>query len=122
MTTHLEIGRNGEKLAKVFLQDKGFTILETNWRYQRSEVDIIALDEEVLVFVEVKTRSSDVFSKPEDFLTKKKERLFSNAAGAYMDLHNYAWEVRFDIISVLLKPHSSPQILHFEDAFFPGIK
>lgn len=121
MSRHNEIGRKGENLAKDFLEVKGYKILEQNWRYSRAEVDLIAEQNGVLIFIEVKTRTYDYFGPPEEFVNKKKMKLLSAAATAYMEKVKYDWEIRFDIISVLDDHSSSPKITHFEDAFFPGL-
>ena len=118
---HIEIGKNGEQLAKKYLEEQGYIILEMNWRFKRSEIDIIAKDNETLVFIEVKTRSSALFSQPEDFVSQKKEELMAVGASAFMEQTNHEWEIRFDIITVLLKPNKAPQIQHLIDAFFPGV-
>lgn len=118
MANHLETGQKGEAMAVTFLEKAGYQILETNWRFSRAEVDIIAMDGEILVFVEVKTRSSDYFGKPEEFVTARKKTLLADAASVYMNKINHDWEIRFDIISVLLKDVNQPRIKHFEDAFF----
>ena len=101
MAKHLETGKRGEELALQLLQSKGFKILETNWRYKRLEVDIIAMDGPVLVFVEVKTRSYDYFGKPEVFVNTKKEKLLAQAAAAYMLAIRHEWSIRFDVVSML---------------------
>lgn len=121
MAKHLEIGKKGEQLAVEFLKNKGYTILETNWRFRRSEVDIIAKDKEILVFIEVKTRSYDYFGKPESFVSKRKKILLQDAASAYMVKINHSWEIRFDIIGILMPTPKKISIKHFEDAFFPGL-
>ena len=117
MSTHLELGNRGETLAEHFLQDNDYQILERNWRFSRAEVDIIAKDGEVLVFVEVKTRSSDIFGKPEASISPKKETLLKDAAAVYMEQIGHEWEIRFDIISILIKGEGY-SIKHFKDAFF----
>ncbi len=121
MSKQHEIGRKGEQLAVEFLQKKDYQILETNWRFSRAEVDIIAKDGEILVFVEVKTRSYTWYGEPEESITAKKEALLADAAAVYMEKVGHEWEIRFDIISVLLEENKPPRIRHFEDAFFPGI-
>lgn len=121
MAKHLEIGKRGEQLALQFLLSKGFRILETNWRYKRLEVDIIAMDGSVLVFVEVKTRTNDFFGKPEEFVDAKKEKLLAQAAAAYMLKINHEWSLRFDVVSVLLRSEGKIEIQHLPDAFFPGL-
>ncbi len=122
MAKHLDIGNAGEQLARTFLEQKGYVILETNWRYKRAEVDIIAKEGEVLVFIEVKTRSTDAFGKPEEFITPHKENLLIAAASAYMEQINHEWAIRFDIISIIYRSAQHFQVEHFEDAFFPGLE
>ena len=119
MAKHNETGKLGEAMAATFLTDLGYQILETNWRSGKAELDIIAKLKETLVFVEVKTRSSDQFGMPEDYVTAKKERLMWRAAGAYMELTGHDWAIRFDIISILLKEGKPPEIIHFKDTYFP---
>ncbi len=122
MARHIDTGRKGEELARAFLREQGWTILETNWRYQRAEVDIIAKDGPVLVFVEVKTRSSEAFGRPEEFITPRKELFLTEAALAYMEHIGHEWEIRFDFISILLYPDGGYRLRHFPDAFFPGLE
>ncbi len=121
MAQHNDLGIQGEILALSFLQNKGWQILETNWRTGKAEIDIIAMHDDVLVFVEVKTRSSDLYSKPEEAVSEKKIRLLTNASGVYMQRIQHDWEVRFDIVSILIKSNRAPQIRHIQDAFFSGI-
>ena len=121
MTTHLKTGQQGEALALDFLKKKGYDILATNWRYRRAEIDIIAKDGSILVFVEVKTRSYDFFGKPESFVNDRKKKLLIDAGTAYMREIRHDWEIRFDIVGILLAPSKPIRIEHFEDAFFPGI-
>ena len=121
MAKHNETGKLGEDLATAYLRNLGYAILETNWRFSRAEVDIIAKDGEILVFAEVKTRSSTYFGQPEEFVTPKKERFMAHAASVYMEEIGHDWEIRFDIISVILEKPNHPEINHFKDAFFPGI-
>ncbi len=121
LAKHLETGKTGESIAEKFLKQKGYEILETNWRYSRAEVDIIAKDIDVLVFVEVKTRSYDYYGKPDAFVDEKKEQLMVDAASVYMEQIGHDWEIRFDVISILLKSEKDYQVQHFRDAFFPGL-
>ncbi|GJM36075.1 MAG: UPF0102 protein [Saprospiraceae bacterium] len=121
MARHNDTGHKGEALARKFLENKGYRVLETNWRYRRAEIDIIAKDGEILVFVEVKTRSSTAFGRPEEFVSTKKEQFMIDSASAYMEAIGHNWEIRFDIIAVLLPANAAPEVEHFKDAFFPGI-
>ena len=80
MSKHLETGKKGEEVAIKHLEKNNFAILEKNWRYSRAEVDIICKEGDVLVFVEVKTRSYDFFGDPSSFVTSSKENLLLDAA------------------------------------------
>lgn len=117
MAKHNELGQRGEILARQHLEEKGYQILEVNWRTGRAEIDIIAKWNEVLIFVEVKTRSDNYFGEPEDFIDQKKKNLLTGAAGIYMELVNHDWEIRFDIIAIIIK-NNKPYLKHIEDAFW----
>ena len=122
MAKHLELGRKGEQIALDFLQEKSYQLLERNWRFSHAEIDLILKDGEVLVFVEVKTRSYDFYGKPEESITPKKERLIADAAAVYMEHIGHEWEIRFDIVSILLNEQKNKLVIeHFEDAFFPSL-
>ena len=121
MRTRNELGKKGEEVACDFLIGNDWHILEKNWRTGRAEIDIIANDRHVLVFVEVKTRVSDELGKPEDAVSTKKRRLMIRAAIEYMHKFNHDGAIRFDIISVIFKNEKS-FITHIPDAFFPGIE
>ncbi|MEL6656135.1 MAG: YraN family protein [Bacteroidota bacterium] len=121
MAAHNELGELGEKLAANFLEANGYTILARNWRANRAEIDIIAQLDETLIFVEVKTRSTDFFGAPEESITKRKKRLLAAAATAYMQETGHEWAIRFDIISIIMQLGKAPKLEHYEDAFFPGL-
>ena len=120
MSKNMEVGNHGESIAKDYLIKKGYEILETNWRFSRAEIDLIARDGQILVFVEVKTRSTAMFGEPELAVNQHKQNLLTDAANVYMEHINHEWEVRFDIISIILHGEKY-DLQHFEDAFFPGI-
>lgn len=119
MAQHYELGIRGEAIAKGFLLSKGYVILETNWRFNKLEVDIIADNGETLVFVEVKTRSSNNFGKPEEAVDFDKKMNLINAAEAYLNFLHAEMEVRFDILAIILNEDTT-EINHIEDAFYPG--
>ena len=121
MAKNQDTGNRGEALAKAYLEKKGYQILETNWRYSRAEIDLIALDGDILVFIEVKTRRSDQFGKPEAFVNSKKESLIIAAASAYMEEKGHEGEIRFDVIGILLPSNTNFKLEHYPDAFFPGL-
>jgi putative endonuclease len=118
MAQHNDLGKRGERLAKQFLIQKGYEILDENWMYGRAEIDLIVYLNQLIVFVEVKSRTSIGFGLPEDFVNAAKQQHMANAADAYLDLMNHNGEVRFDIISVLFNPNTQT-IKHIEDAFWP---
>ncbi|OWY19612.1 hypothetical protein BVG80_17935 [Sphingobacteriales bacterium TSM_CSM] len=117
MAKHLHTGKAGESIAQQFLQQKGYIILHTNWRHGKCEVDIIALLQNLLVFVEVKTRSTNYFGYPEEAVSRRKQLLLAKAANAYTELLHPNALVRFDVISVTLPAGQEPEIYHIEDAF-----
>ncbi len=119
MSKKQELGKKGESIAADYLRKKGYQIRAMNWRHTPAEVDIIAEYQGVIVFVEVKTRStnSKTFGYPEDAVTDAKERLLAMAAEAYLAEHNLDVEMRFDIIAIVLTPYQT-HIRHIEDAFF----
>ncbi len=114
-------GIEGEKIAKKHLLEKGYEILEQNWRFKKLEVDIIALHKQQIIFVEVKARSTSDFGEPELFVTKKKQGFLVAAAHEYLTSNNIALESRFDIVSVL-QLNNTIQVKHLEGAFYPSIK
>ncbi len=113
-----EIGAAGENAAVDYLKTKGFIILETNWRFGQNEVDIIAKDKTDLVFVEVKTRSSNKFGEPEMAVNKTKQKMYQRLATGYIEKHHINMDVRFDIIAIVNKI-PEPEIFHIKDAFYP---
>ena len=121
MTIQKELGERAERLAVAHLKNLGYRILETNWRYKRAEIDVIAMDNEILVCVEVKSRSYDYFGPPETSIGRKKERLLIEALQTYMEEINHQWEIRFDIIAIVFHDQASPSLRHLRDAFFPGL-
>jgi len=118
MAKNKKIGQIGEELAANFLIEKGYEILEKNWRYSNAEIDIIAKDRDILVFIEVKTRSSDYYGAPEEFVSARQSELIFKAAQSYTEQIAYDWAIRFDIIS-LLKDNTRMafSIKHIEDVY-----
>lgn len=117
MAKHNDLGKLGEKKAVEFLEKEGYEILETNWTFQKAEVDIIAKKENTLAIIEVKTRSSLNFGLPQDFVKPKKIQLLVKAVNEYVISNDLDIEVRFDIIAVH-KEGKSLVIEHLVDAFY----
>lgn len=117
MALHNDIGKYGENLALEFLKKHNYIIEEVNWHYKNTEIDIIALKDNLLVIVEVKTRTSTAFGTPENFVTKKKIQNLIRATNAYCQQNLITYEIRFDIISVVVNPKKD-EIQHIKDAFY----
>ncbi|MGJ8665133.1 MAG: YraN family protein [Patiriisocius sp.] len=117
MADHNELGELGEELATQFLIKKGYEILERNFTFQKAEIDIIAQCNNEIIIVEVKTRNSNFFGDPQDFVTPAKIKLLTKAANEYIISNDISLEARFDIIAVL-KNSKEQKIEHFENAFY----
>ncbi|MBD98372.1 MAG: YraN family protein [Verrucomicrobia bacterium] len=120
MAEHNEIGERGEHLAANYLIQSGYTILERNWRFHKSEIDIIAQYEHQLVIVEVKSRSSVLHQQPYEAVTRAKQSHLISATNAYIEEKECALDCRFDVISIVFdKRESSHSIKHIQEAFSP---
>ncbi|MDX1277485.1 YraN family protein [Oceanihabitans sediminis] len=117
MAQHNELGKIGEDLAVDYLLQKGYYILERNYRFQKAEVDIIAKLNDVLAIVEVKTRSTIDFGNPQDFVKPKQIQRLVKAVDEYVIANELDVEVRFDIIAVV-KTGKTYEIEHLENAFY----
>lgn len=117
MAEHNELGKLGEELSVEFLQKNGYTILETNWTFQKAEIDIIAQKGNILAVVEVKTRSSIDFGSPQDFVKPAKIQLLVKAINEYVISNDLDLEIRFDIIAIN-KEGKKFNVEHLEDAFY----
>ena len=103
--SNLSIGKNGEEIAKTYLEKQGYKILEQNKRFSRfCEIDIIALDNNTLVFVEVKTRKTDFCGHPMEAITKTKYAHIKQGLFIYLKENPQYKKYRIDAISILLKP------------------
>mgnify|MGYP004567294865 FL=1 len=113
------IGTKGEQLAADFLSAKGYRIVQRNYFAFKVEIDLIALDESTnqIVFIEVKTLRNDFFQQPYEEVNLKKQRNIIKAADTYLRRHDIDKEARFDVVSIVLKPDSEPEITHIISAF-----
>jgi len=118
MTKHSKIGIKGEQTAATFLLNKGYIILHTNWRSGKKEIDIIALKDNMIVIVEIKTRSTYDFGFPEESVNRKKQGFLKAAARVFMNRNTQYRNMRFDIISILMDGDTVKEIVHFEEAFY----
>tara|TARA_B100000401_G_C52789346_1_gene712575 strand:- start:171 stop:545 length:375 start_codon:yes stop_codon:yes gene_type:complete len=116
MAFHNQLGEEGEKIAVNYLESRGYIIYHTNWRMGHLEVDIIAEDNGELVFVEVKTRSSNKYGEPEYAVEYQKEKDIIRIASVYLENLHLEIPARFDIIAIIIGDKKS-NVTHFEDAF-----
>lgn len=122
MAEHIGLGARGEQLACQHLEGLGFTILHRNWRHERDELDIVARQGDELVVVEVKTRATLRHGDPEEAVGILKQRRLVRAAEAYADAFGLDLDTRFDIVSVVIDPHTHTalEIFHIPEAFYPA--
>jgi putative endonuclease len=121
MAQHNELGTSGEEFAVAHLHARGYNIRHRNWVSGKKELDIIAEKDNILVIVEVKTRSSEFFEHPQEALTYSKIRNIVDAAETYIYEFDLMMETRFDVISVMKRNGNEYIIEHIEDAFLPPV-
>jgi len=115
-----ELGILGEKLAVEFLREKKYTILRQNFFWDKAEVDIVARQDNLLIFVEVKTRESAYLSDPSLMVPMRKQRQIIKVADAFSKEYEEDLPARFDIISIVTN-RVYTKIDHIEDAFYPTV-
>jgi putative endonuclease len=121
MAQHTDLGKKGEEIAINYLVNKGYTIRDRNWYYQKLEIDIVAVDGDELVIVEVKTRSARIYEDLRDSISSRKIRFLVNAAEAYIIEHDLNMETRFDVIGIKWFGEEKYTIEHCPDAFSPPV-
>ena len=119
--TRATIGQWGEAIASKHLEDKGYTILHRNWRHGHGELDIVACKAELVVFAEVRTRTSDAFGTPEETITPRKRAKLIETALAYLDEHGLGeaqWQI--DVIVIELDAKNAVTRLEQIEAAIEG--
>ena len=119
MALHNDFGHWGEEVAADYLRSQGYTILHRNYRVGHRDLDIVALRDDVLVFVEVKTRRDSTLVEAELAVDGRKIQSVSIAANSYIKRFNISALIRFDVITVVGSPSGTYRINHIEDAFLP---
>ena len=117
MAEHNDLGKWGEQVAADYLLRKGYEIIERDWKSGHRDLDIIALDGDIVVFVEVKTRSNRMFTDPVDAVGYQKIHNLQQAANHYVKYRHIDGDIRFDIVCVTGAIDAEPEIEHIEDAF-----
>lgn len=120
MAEHNELGKRGEDAAVFYLQRQGYEIIERNWIHHKYEIDIIARNEEYIVFAEVKTRSSNQWGNPEEAISKGKIKRIVDAADFYLRENDIDEPARFDVVSAIWTGKVF-EIEHIDDAFLAPI-
>ena len=122
MAWHNDLGHLGEDMAVEYLQQNGYCVLERNWKNKgRKEIDIIAIKNDVVVFVEVKTRRQGSATTPISAVDGRKQHRICLAADSYLKTHRIDFDYRFDIICIVYNEKAS-RLEHIEDAFRPRPK
>lgn len=117
MATHIDVGKRGEKLAELFLANRGHTILHRNWRYGRFELDLVTLKNDMLHIIEVKYRSSNTVALPEDAVNKKKLRSLMQAIDQFLFLNCNYNDFRLDILSITEHAGNNIEYFLLEDVY-----
>ncbi|MCR5076695.1 MAG: YraN family protein [Prevotella sp.] len=121
MAYHNDLGKWGEDVAVSYLEQKGYAILHRDWSYRHRDLDIVAVDNGVLVIIEVKTRRDERFADADEAVTPQKIRSVSIAANAYVKQYGISLDIRFDIITIVGHPGGGHELRHVKDAFLPFV-
>ena len=117
MVVHLKKGKSGEELATAYLTKNEFELVCCNWRFRRYEIDIIAVKNEVIHFIEVKTRHSDKFGYPEESVSGKKFNNLRRAASAFISRLKEGQKIQFDILSIRILRGKQIEYFFIEDVY-----
>lgn len=117
MSKNRKIGDIGEDLATKYCISHGYEVLEKNWTTGHKEIDIILKKNDIYIFVEVKTRTNLKMGMPETAISESKIKNVTEASQIYLENKTYK-DIRFDVISVILKKNFEPEIFHIKDAFY----
>ena len=115
MAAHNELGKWGEDLAAEYLQEKGYLIIERDWKSGHRDLDIVAQDSDTIVFVEVKTRRNRLFGEPEEAIDYQKRKSLQSAINHYVNYRHINSNIRVDVITVVGMIGGTPEIDHIID-------
>jgi putative endonuclease len=117
MSKNKKIGSLGEKLALQYCLENGYELIDKNWTVGHKEIDLILRKDDVYIFVEVKTRTNLKMGMPENAISHAKIKNITEASQTFLIDKQYK-DVRFDVISIILKKDTKPELLHIKDAFY----
>jgi putative endonuclease len=121
MSDQSDLGKAGEAYAAEHLRKNSYVILKQNYVWKRAEIDIIAKKSNKIIFVEVKTRTTEFMNAPALMVPRSKQRQIIKAADAFLKAENIELNSRFDIISVIINS-THKKLHHIEDAFYPTLR
>ena len=121
MAKHKILGHEGEDIAAKYLEQKGYAVLDRNWRCGHKDLDLVVTKDNVVVFVEVKTRTGTEWGDPVDAVTDRKIRRIVNSADAYIRFNQIDMDARFDIVSIVVEDGEF-KVEHIEQAFYPPVE
>lgn len=121
MSDSHDLGIKGEEIAADYLTNKGYKILFRNWKWGKNEVDIIAEKDDMVAFVEVKTRTAGFLGGVGLAVSKEKQRAIIFAGEGYIKRYNVYKESRFDILTIIVSDDKQ-EIDHIENAFYPTLR
>ena len=119
MAQHNELGKWGEEVAARMLTEKGYRIIARDWKDNHKDLDIVAVADDCLVIVEVKTRRNKDYMAPEQAVDYRKIKNITLAANNYVKTHRIDLQLRFDIVSIVGSEGGECKIDHIENAFLP---
>lgn len=122
MSDSSTLGLKGESKAAAYLQEKGYKIRHRNWKTGKLELDIIAENNDYVVFAEVKTRTEGYLGEINEIITREKQKLMVLAADSYIRKYDISKESRFDIIIIVVKGQVLEIDQHIEYAFYPTLR
>ena len=117
MSKNKKIGMLGEEIALQYCLDNGYEFVEKNWTAGHKEIDIILKKEDIYIFVEVKTRTNLKMGMPENAISYAKIKNVTEASQVFLIDKQYK-DIRFDVISIILRKDTEPELLHIKDAFY----
>ncbi|MEO6916160.1 MAG: YraN family protein [Chitinophagaceae bacterium] len=118
MAAHNDLGKYGERLGVQFLSKKDYKVLHTNWKYSYFEIDLIASKNNVLHFIEIKTRKTKTFGEPEDDADQKKLSKIMKAAEEYQH-RNPGWKrIQYDVLAISIHASEPPEFYLIEDVYY----
>ena len=116
MSLHIQVGKQGELIAKKYLEKNGYKIIEQNYRTKYAEIDLVAVKGNIFVFVEVRTRTGEILGTPEESINRKKRVKLMRNARAYMIRKKNHQDYRIDAICIVLnKDFIMNRIDHYEN-------